>query len=526
VIDGVGYDSVRAIDLNLDGFDELVYVFRNLDSVGVAISDGEGGFVKTPLFLSGGDPRFAAIADFDEDGTPDLASSNSAGASVSIFLNRMEERVDPNASNRVDGFDVAEIGRRTPAGVGEPGYRRTHDVDLNGVIDGDDLAIVGERFGGLVKVPSQFRPTVEQTPPSTSGTVTLQEADEPESVGDLLILDVVVNAAGQAASAAEFVVTSEPAAVLQAVGFDPGEPVFGGIQAFDFDPSTPGRTKVTIQGLSGEDNLLTGTKSLLSLYFRCRAEGTATLNFAAVEGRATPTLLDASNNPVGGVDFVGGGQVSVDATQEAALGQKIGFSPALLDFGAVPAGAPTKKSLRLANFGFADLQVTDVTSTISAFTSFFTSRFTIPPYGSMDLPVQFSPTTPGVFAGELIVSSDDPERPAVWARVLGRSEPGITVNPSFVEFGTVFVGGSATRRIGIGNRGNAPLRLSNVTVSHPEFLVRTEFVLLDPGEFGGVEVEFKPTSPGDLHGSLTLDFDAPATKTVALSLVGSAQAGP
>jgi len=529
---GENPDSLVVADLNLDGLDDLAFVLRNDDSVGVLINDGEGGFVPTPLFHSGSEPRSLAVSDFDGDGTPDVAASNLQGNSISTLFSQIEDRVDPNGSNRIDAFDVAGVGRTWHLRSGEPGYKRNWDIDLNGVINGDDLSLVASRFGSLVKEASPFRATLENPLASEPNTITLQPRDT--EAGHRLTVDVMVNDDNDPTCSAEFAVTFSSLAgdgdttqLLEAVGFETGDYLSGGLtQAYEVETGKPGLAEVRVTRLPGENRVGSGQQRLLSLILEAKKAGTAMLDFAPIEGRAMPSLLDAAGHPVPGVSFVGGVTATIETTQEAATGQKIGFSPALVDFGAVPVGASSQERLRLANFGFADLEVFDVTSTLPEFVSFFTSRFTIPPYGSVALPVRFSPTTPGVYAGELIVSSDDPEHPVVRAPILARSELSVTVTPSFVDFGSVTIGSSATRRIGIGNRGNAPLVLTSVTVTDALFAVRTEFTVLNPGEFGAIEVEFQPSSAGNLHGLLTLGFDAPEAKTVALSLAGTGRAGP
>jgi hypothetical protein len=523
--------SLVVSDLNLDGLDDLAYSLSDDDSVGALISGGEGAFAVTPVFHSGPEPASLAAADLDGDDAPDLIAANPPSDSASLLFNRIHDRVDPDGSNRVDGFDVAEISRLRGSVVGDSVYRRTHDIDLNGVIDGDDLALVASRFGELMNVTSPLRPTLEQTAPADLDTVTLQPGD---TAGDLLTLDVVVNDDDDWCSAAEFVVTFEPAPldpdrtpVLEAVGFDPGDFLSGGLtQAYNVDTGRPGQVEVRVARLPVTDHMGAGEARVLSLKLRARRPGTAMLDFAAVAERAAPTLLDASGNPVAGVSFVGGGQVTVEATGAESAGQRIGFAPPLLEFEDRPPGVAAKARLRLSNFGYSDLRVLDVTSTRPEFVTFFTSPFTIPPFGSVELPVRFAPFAPGLFAAELTVTSDDPERPEVRVPVLGRSELSITARPTHVNFGTVAVGDAAMRRIGIANRGNTPLVLTSVTISDATFTASAEFPLLNPGDLGNVDVEFPPAAAGDVRGVLTLGFNAPAEKTVVLSLSGSARVAP
>ena len=108
---------------------------------------------------------------------------------------------------------------------------------------------------------------------------------------------------------------------------------------------------------------------------------------------------------------MGGVGVSVDALGGGPPGQKIGFAPALLDFGQVDIGTTSSKTLRISNFGFSELEVVDVGSTLPEFTSFFVSSFTVPPFGFVELTVEFTPTIEGTYSGDLVIESNDPQQP-------------------------------------------------------------------------------------------------------------------
>ena len=116
---------------------------------------------------------------------------------------------------------------------------------------------------------------------------------------------------------------------------------------------------------------------------------------------------------ISGVSFVGGVDVSVTSVLSGGPpGQKIGFAPESLDFGHVEVGATSRRTLRISNFGFSDLEVVDVRSTPpEEFRSFFVAPFTIVPFGFAELTVEFSPAIAGQFSAELVIESDDPQRP-------------------------------------------------------------------------------------------------------------------
>ena len=74
-------------DLNCDGRDD--FVFHQNDSLGILIGDGTGGVLDTtPIFaeLDGNGTGAVGIAQFDDDGTPDLFSTISGVEGVQIAL--------------------------------------------------------------------------------------------------------------------------------------------------------------------------------------------------------------------------------------------------------------------------------------------------------------------------------------------------------------------------------------------------------------------------------------------------------
>ena len=344
-------------DFNLDGFDDIAYVTFPTDDFSLLINTGDGQFASLPGYISGSHPVAVISADFNEDGAPDLAAVNTGSDSVSVLLNRIGDRVDTNGSNLVDGFDLTEVHRRLAIRAGETGYDRLYDVDLNGVIDGDDLASVASRFGETIRQASPLLARIDNPLPADPNTITLQPR---ASEGNRLTVDVFANTDSVFASSAEFAVTYGPGAgdpdptpVLEAVGDEPGDYFSGGLtQALDVDLGNLGEATVRVTRLPSEDRA-GGQRRLMSLIFEARRPGATSLEFSPIPGRAAPALLDSNGNPVS-VDFVGGVTADVVVLQERALGQKISFSPELLDFGIVQGGAGITKTVRLANFGFAD----------------------------------------------------------------------------------------------------------------------------------------------------------------------------
>ncbi|RMG45411.1 MAG: hypothetical protein D6718_07605 [Acidobacteria bacterium] len=76
--------------------------------------------------------------DFDADGAGDACESGASAA-------------DADRSGRVDGYDLAALGRAFGAAAGDPRYDPTVDLDRNGFVDGEDLALFAPEFGAEVE---------------------------------------------------------------------------------------------------------------------------------------------------------------------------------------------------------------------------------------------------------------------------------------------------------------------------------------------------------------------------------------
>jgi hypothetical protein len=399
-------------------------------TVSILLGDGLGSFERAADLGVGRQPRSVAVGEFNGDGAADLAVANTGANTVSILYNQASDRADVNGSNRIDGFDIAAVGRLMAIRSADAGYRRNVDVDLSEVIDGDDLAVVASRFGELRREVSPLRAMLVNPLPAIPDTITIQQA---ASEGDLLTVQMLVNQdSDDPAAAAEFTMNfgpddGNPAQVLEVAGFEPGSYLSGGVgQFYIVVTSTPGRVGVSVARLPNEDRAGTGEQSLMSLFLRARREGEAQLDF-----EPSSSLFNAADQEVAGVRFVGGVTVEVNASGGGPPGQKIGFSPEVLDFGRVALGESSRKRLRISNFGFSDLELRDVTPTRPEFTSFFGTGcdetqpgvgcFTVPPFGFVELMVEFSPTQHGVFSADLLIESNDPRASRTHVPLVGRS---------------------------------------------------------------------------------------------------------
>ncbi len=152
------------------------------------------------------------------------------------------------------------------------------------------------------------------------------------------------------------------------------------------------------------------------------------------------------------------------------------------------------------------------------------SSGTIPPGGSVTIPVTFDATDliGGTYHGGLRVLTNDPANALVEipATLDVTGYPAIAAAPAVVDFGTVFVGVSSTLPVQISNPGTDVLHVTNVAVSGDYSTDTTPFSV-SAGDSRTLDVTFAPTSDGARPGSLVLTSDAIGTPTLTVPLSGN-----
>ncbi|MEE8112660.1 MAG: hypothetical protein V3T54_08005, partial [Acidobacteriota bacterium] len=149
-------------DLNGDSLDDIAWTEENLDRVVVWLGAGDGEFFLAPgsPYPVGDAPSGIALIQANDDNGDGIAGSldqqdicvtQKGSNNVLILRNRLTRRADINGSGRVDGFDLARLGRafglsydltNPPGGMIPPS-----DLDLDGDVDGTDLSLFTIRFG-------------------------------------------------------------------------------------------------------------------------------------------------------------------------------------------------------------------------------------------------------------------------------------------------------------------------------------------------------------------------------------------
>jgi len=147
----------------------------------------------------------------------------------------------------------------------------------------------------------------------------------------------------------------------------------------------------------------------------------------------------------------------------------IAVNPVSLAFGPVYVTAAATLNLTVTNGGCADLTISGLAFDHGDFASSQTLPATIAAGASLEVPVTFAPTTAGAINGQLTLSSNDADSPALVIPLggTGLDFPDIAVSPTSLT-GTLPIGGTSTQQLTITNNGLGDL---NFTIPDAEYLV-------------------------------------------------------
>jgi subtilisin family serine protease len=152
------------------------------------------------------------------------------------------------------------------------------------------------------------------------------------------------------------------------------------------------------------------------------------------------------------------------------------------------------------------------------------SSGTIPPGGSVSIPVTFDATdlVGGTYHGGLRVLTNDPANALVEipATLDVTGYPAIAAAPASIDYGTVFVGVSSTVPVQVSNPGTDVLHVTNVAVTGDYSTDTTPFSLA-VGASRTLNVVFAPSTSGARSGSLVLTSDATGTPALTVALTGN-----
>jgi Abnormal spindle-like microcephaly-assoc'd, ASPM-SPD-2-Hydin len=209
----------------------------------------------------------------------------------------------------------------------------------------------------------------------------------------------------------------------------------------------------------------------------------------------------------------------------AAASPQLACMPASLDFGGVALGQSETLLVNLTNNGQTSVTVSAISAGNAEFT---TSGLTLPLVlsagQSVDVSVNFTPTTRGWTYGTISFSSDASNATLVLA-VSGAGGNGAlaTANPSIVSFGQVTMGSSSTVPVVLTNSRSSSTTISRLGTTGSGFSMSGPNLplTLEAGQSVTVKVTFSPQTAVTQGGSL---FAWGAGLVVPLTGTGTATA--
>ncbi len=136
--------------------------------------------------------------------------------------------------------------------------------------------------------------------------------------------------------------------------------------------------------------------------------------------------------------------------------------------------------LTITNSGEVELHISGVSvdTPDSPFSVSAASTVLLPPGGSSQVTVSFSPEGPAEYSAAVLIGSDDPDEPTVEVPLSGTGRaPLIDLSPPDFDFGTLYLGCDTVQTLSISNLGNAEL-----VVSELAFTTDSEFLGFDLAE--------------------------------------------
>jgi len=173
---------------------------------------------------------------------------------------------------------------------------------------------------------------------------------------------------------------------------------------------------------------------------------------------------------------------------------QISANPDTLDFGSIFTNETRVLNLTIYNIGDADLVVTGLDFSDSAYSTDWTGG-TITPQSSATLAVTFAPVVPeGDHQATLILQNNDTEKQIT---LLGHgldTAPIMAIEPGSLDFGTVQTIATTTLSVRVSNSGNEDLVLSGATSTNPVFSAALPNPTIVPDSYVDVDITFAPTT--------------------------------
>ncbi len=134
----------------------------------------------------------------------------------------------------------------------------------------------------------------------------------------------------------------------------------------------------------------------------------------------------------------------------------------------------------------------------------------------------------GTYTGSVFVMSNDPVDSLLTLPVTLNvtSQPDLAVASDSMHFALTYIGHPETTNFLVLNDGHAPLTISSVTSSSPEYTPMATSMTIAAGDSGFIAVKFDPATPGEKSAVLSITCNDIDEGTTQIQLHGTAQYPP
>jgi hypothetical protein len=482
--------DIAAADLNGDGKADIAMVYANCTQgacqpgyAAVLIGNGDGTFQSPVPYATGLQPGSLVIGDFNGDGKPDLATSNSTSDNISILLN--------------NGGGTFPAHVEYPTGLA-PGNIISGDFNGDGKLD---LVVTTETGFSLLlgNGDGTFRPHLDSV---------ISEAG-PLAAGDF-------NSDGKLDLAVSTQQDSQPLVILLGNGdgtFQIAAPS-GGVSGY------PAVGDFNADGKP--DLLMNGATIMLG-----NGDGTFRGPFGVSGGTGIVAVVDINHDGV--PDVVGGTGYSTAAGEIVVLLSTAfkAVAPAALNFGSQGVGTTSApQTITISNPASVSFNITNIAAS-GNFSQTNDCGVSLAAGAHCAITVSFSPTTSGLEPGAITLSDSTKTGPAtIPLSGTGVNGPALTVNPDRAIFPSQTVGTSSKPTpVMLVNTGNSGLNITGISLSGKDSSDFTQTnncgASLAAGGTCTVNVTFSPTTGGSRMASISISGTEPGSPQL-VELVGTA----
>jgi hypothetical protein len=219
--------------------------------------------------------------------------------------------------------------------------------------------------------------------------------------------------------------------------------------------------------------------------------------------------------------------IAVRVAADAPRGT-VTFSPLSIDFGGVVTGATPTADVTVTNDTAHDVALMSANVDDDAFTVTSPALpVTIPPAGTSELTVAFSPRAVAAHAGTLVVATSDPATPTLTVHLSGQgisadAAPDIGVDASSLDFGNAVIGQNVARTLTITSGGGADLLVSDLVTTGEGYEVSASLPMTIASDASSeLIITFSPTQAGDGGGELVIVSNDPDEPELTIPLIAA-----